>query len=139
MQLIPRCSWKPSKLTKRQIQSLESEGFLQKHLIGWRCALGHESPFEETEELTVFKSFFECGFGIPTSDFFRGILNFYQIELCHLSISMIGRQAMELFESTGSETDGLDNSLTKVPQGTSALEDPILDSTSAATLFSRST
>ena len=89
MQLIPKCSRKPSKLTKRQIQSLESEGFLQKHLIRWRCALGHESPFEETEELTTFKSFFKCGFEIPTSDFFRGILNFYQIELYHLTPNSI--------------------------------------------------
>jgi len=86
---IPECSWRPSILSKRQIQALEKEGFLTKHLSGWRDTLGHESPFEETEEVTIFRSFFECGFGIPTSDFFRGLLNSYRIELCHLTPNSI--------------------------------------------------
>ena len=86
---IPDCSWRSSILSKRQIQALEKEGFLTKHVSEWRDALDHESPFKETEEITVFRSFYECSFGIPTSDFFRGLLNFYKIELCHLTPNSI--------------------------------------------------
>uniref|UniRef100_K3XRP0 Transposase (putative) gypsy type domain-containing protein n=1 Tax=Setaria italica TaxID=4555 RepID=K3XRP0_SETIT len=39
--------------------------------------------------MVVFASFFERGFGIPTCDFFRGLLNYYKIELVHLNSNSV--------------------------------------------------
>lgn len=39
--------------------------------------------------MVVFTSFFECGFEIPTGDFFRGLLHYYKIELVHLNPNSI--------------------------------------------------
>jgi hypothetical protein len=37
----------------------------------------------------VFSSFFQCGFGLPAYNFFRGLLDQYQIELVHLNPNSI--------------------------------------------------
>ena len=55
------------------------------NIIGWRGAVGESFPTPNTNEIVVFESSFYRGFGLPTSNFFRGLLDFYQIELIHLN------------------------------------------------------
>jgi hypothetical protein len=45
--------------------------------------LGEDVPTPNTNEIVVFSSFFQRGFGLPTYDFLRGLLQHYQIELVH--------------------------------------------------------
>jgi hypothetical protein len=49
-----------------------------------RAAVGEQFPTEDVKEQVVFASFFERGFNLPTGDFFRGLLYYYQLELVHL-------------------------------------------------------
>nr|CAB3472497.1 unnamed protein product [Digitaria exilis] len=78
----PISDWPTSILKEKHIKALEADGFLPAQQISqWRSASGHEYPSEETEEITVWKAFYEVGFGMPTCDFFRRILQFYGIEL----------------------------------------------------------
>jgi hypothetical protein len=37
----------------------------------------------------VFSSFFQCGIGLLTYDFFRGLLDLYKIELVHLNPNFV--------------------------------------------------
>ena len=46
-------------------------------------------PYPDTEEIVSFESFFYRGFGLPTSEFFRGLLRYYGIELIHLNPNSI--------------------------------------------------
>lgn len=70
----------------RAIEEIVHNGFLpRKELSGWRSAEGEEFPSENTAEITVFRSFYECGFGVPTSDFFRRLIAFYGVELQQLT------------------------------------------------------
>jgi hypothetical protein len=52
--------------------------------VGWRLAAGEEFPAEGTDEAIVFLAHIEHEFGVPTGDFFRGLLFFYTIEVVHL-------------------------------------------------------
>jgi hypothetical protein len=42
--------------------------------VHWQKALGEVQPHEYPNETVVFAVFIECGFAIPSSDFFRGLL-----------------------------------------------------------------
>jgi hypothetical protein len=57
--------------------------------VGWRPAAGEEFPTEGTRETVVFLTHIKHGFGVPTGDFFRGILFFYKIDLVHRVINDI--------------------------------------------------
>lgn len=82
--------WAPSRVTEGSILELVQEGFLAERSISkYRTAFLQLHPTEDTEEITVFKSFFEVGFGIPTCDFFRRLLEFYGVELHHLNPNSI--------------------------------------------------
>ena len=62
--------WVMSKFIESDIQSLVDECLLQsRETLKWWSALGHTRPFEETNEIVLFLSFFQHGFGIPTTDF----------------------------------------------------------------------
>nr|AAL67589.1 putative gypsy-type retrotransposon protein [Oryza sativa Japonica Group]AAP55141.1 retrotransposon protein, putative, unclassified [Oryza sativa Japonica Group] len=54
-----------------------------------RPAFGEAFPTPDTHEIVVFAHFFYGGFSLPTSRFFRGILNFYGISLHHLNPNSI--------------------------------------------------
>ncbi len=58
-------------------------------VIGWRPACGEAFPTPDTHEVVVFSHFFYGGFSLPTSRFFRGILEFYGISLHHLNPNSI--------------------------------------------------
>nr|AAR87150.1 putative gypsy-type retrotransposon protein [Oryza sativa Japonica Group] len=62
---------------------------LAKEIIGWRLACGETFPTPDTHEVVVFSHFFYGGFSLPTSSFFRGILDFYGISLHHLNPNSI--------------------------------------------------
>jgi hypothetical protein len=55
----------------------------------WRPTVGEDIPTPNTNEIVVFASFFQCGFGLRACDFLRGLLDHYQIELIHLNPNSI--------------------------------------------------
>lgn len=57
--------------------------------LGWSPAKGKQSPPDSSSEIVVFAPFFEAGFGLPAGPFFRGMLNYYGIELHHLNPNSI--------------------------------------------------
>ena len=58
-------------------------------ILGWREAAGELFCTPNTDEIVVFDSFFYRGFSLPTCGFFRGLLEFYGIELVHLNPNSI--------------------------------------------------
>jgi hypothetical protein len=58
-------------------------------VLQWHPATGKDLPTPNTNEFVVFSSFFQCGFGLSACDFFRGLLDHYQIELVHLNPNSI--------------------------------------------------
>jgi hypothetical protein len=72
-------------MSEAKIQALVDRGLLRpKAEVEWRAAAGEQFPSEDVNEQVVFASFFERGFNLPTGDFFRGLLYYYQLELVHL-------------------------------------------------------
>jgi hypothetical protein len=58
-------------------------------VLQWRPAAREDIPTPNTNEIVVFSSFFQCGFGLPACDFFRRLLDHYKIKLVHLNPSVI--------------------------------------------------
>nr|ABF93728.1 retrotransposon protein, putative, unclassified [Oryza sativa Japonica Group] len=82
--------WAPSDVTEDNLKEMLAHGvLLAKEIIGWRPAFGEAFPTPDTHEIVVFAHFFYGGFSLPTSRFFRGILNFYGISLHHLNPNSI--------------------------------------------------
>ncbi|HET7713345.1 MAG TPA: hypothetical protein VFK94_02870, partial [Patescibacteria group bacterium] len=84
----PQLDWSPCILRKGQIEELIRHGFLPKN-SNWRCPERELFPTEDTHQIVVFKSFYEVGFGLPASDFFRRLLHYYGVELQHLNTNSI--------------------------------------------------
>jgi hypothetical protein len=55
----------------------------------WCPVIREDIPTPNTIEIVVFSSFFQQGFGLPTYDFLRGLLDHNQIELVHLNPNSI--------------------------------------------------
>nr|CAH66192.1 OSIGBa0144J05.4 [Oryza sativa]CAH66208.1 OSIGBa0096F13.3 [Oryza sativa] len=82
--------WALSDVTEENLKEMVAHGVLPgKEIIGWRPACGEAFPTPDTHEVVVFSHFFYGGFALPTSKFFRGILNFYGISLHHLNPNSI--------------------------------------------------
>jgi hypothetical protein len=82
--------WTPSDVTEENLKEMVAHGVLPaKEIIGWRPACGEAFPTPDTHEVVVFSHFFYGGFSLPTSRFFRGILEFYGISLHHLNPNSI--------------------------------------------------
>nr|CAE04439.2 OSJNBa0018J19.6 [Oryza sativa Japonica Group]CAH66343.1 OSIGBa0104J13.3 [Oryza sativa] len=82
--------WAPSDVTEDNLKEMVAHGVLPaKEIIGWRLAFGEAFQTPDTHEIVVFAHFFYGGFSLPTSRFFRGILNFYGISLHHLNPNSI--------------------------------------------------
>nr|CAE02224.1 OSJNBb0015C06.2 [Oryza sativa Japonica Group]CAI44626.1 B1168G10.10 [Oryza sativa Japonica Group] len=82
--------WAPSDVTEENLKEMVAHGVLPaKEIIGWRLAYGEAFPTPDTHEVVVFSHFFYGGFSLPTSRFFRGILEFYGISLHHLNSNSI--------------------------------------------------
>jgi hypothetical protein len=58
-------------------------------VLQWRPAKGEDIPTPNTKEIVVFFAFFQRRFGLPSCDFFHGLLRHYQIELVHLNPNSI--------------------------------------------------
>jgi hypothetical protein len=54
-------------------------------VLQWPPIIGDDLPTSNTNEIVMFSSFFQRRFGLPACDFFRGLLDHYQIELAHLN------------------------------------------------------
>jgi hypothetical protein len=60
-----------------------------KELCSWRICCGVTVPIEDTQESVVYVSFLIRGLALPISPFFRGLLDFYNLNLTHLNPNSI--------------------------------------------------
>jgi hypothetical protein len=73
-----------------EIYKLVANHFLlDRAVLQWRTAAGQDLPTPNTNEIVVFSSFFQRGFSLSACDFFRGLLDHYQIKLVHLNSNSI--------------------------------------------------
>jgi hypothetical protein len=82
--------WHKSKMSQATVQELENMGLLQSHaMIQWRAVEGEDYPMEGTLETVVFHDFVEHGLAVPVSEFFYALLQFWGIQLHHLTPQLI--------------------------------------------------
>ena len=75
-----------SKMSESLVQELENMGLLQAQgVIQWRAGEGEDYPMEGTLETIVFRDFVERGLALPMSEFFYALLQFWRIQLHHLT------------------------------------------------------
>jgi hypothetical protein len=60
-----------------------------KELCSWRICCGVTVPTEDTHESVIYVSFLLHGLALPISPFFRGLLDFYHLNLTHLNPNSI--------------------------------------------------
>jgi hypothetical protein len=78
-----------------EIHKLNANHFLPDcAVLQWCPATGEDLPTPNANEIVVFSSSLQRGFSLPTCDFFRGLLDHYQIELVHLNPNSILRIAI---------------------------------------------
>ena len=78
--------WLKSKMSDATVQELENMGLLQNQaVIQWRAAEGEDHPYEGTFETVMFRDFVERGLAVPISEFFHALLQFWGIQLHHLT------------------------------------------------------
>ena len=78
--------WRKSKMSESLVRELESMGLLQeKGLSQWRAGEGEDYPMEGTLETIMFRDFVECGLTLPMLEFFYRLLQFWGIQLHHLT------------------------------------------------------
>jgi hypothetical protein len=82
--------FQPSISDENVIRKLVASHFLPDHtMLQWRSTASEDILRPNTNEIVVFASFFQSGFGFLVCDFFYGHLDHYQIELVHLNSSSI--------------------------------------------------
>jgi len=78
--------WYKSKMSEAAVQELENLGLLQAQgVIQWRAGEGEDYPMEITLETVVFRDFVKRGLALPVSEFFYALLQFWGIQLHHLT------------------------------------------------------
>ena len=78
--------WESSKCSKSDLEFLVKQGFLPSiSVIQWHPALGDARLYENMGEIIGFVPYFERGLGLPSSNFFYGLLYYYRIQLHHLT------------------------------------------------------
>jgi len=78
--------WYKSKMSEAAVQELENLGLLQAQgVIQWRAGEGEDYPMEGTLETVVFRDFVERGLALSVSEFFYALLQFWGIQLHHLT------------------------------------------------------
>ena len=78
--------WRKSKMSQVAVQELENISLLQSQaIIQWRAGEGEDYPFEGTLETVIFRDFVERGLAIPVFEFFHALLQFWGIQLHHLT------------------------------------------------------
>jgi hypothetical protein len=83
----PAKEWKKSKLKTEDLLAMVNSGFLrEKEMNLWHTTAGDPYPMEKNpDEIPMFARFVECGLAIPASDFFKGLLRYYDIEYLNLN------------------------------------------------------
>jgi hypothetical protein len=75
-----------SVVSESDLLHLVSIGVLPpKELYSWRICRGVTVPTEDTHESIIYVPFLNCGLALPISPFFRGLLDFYRLNLTHLN------------------------------------------------------
>jgi hypothetical protein len=69
------------------LQALVNSGFLrEKEMDMWRATAGDPYPREKNPyEVPMFARFVERGLALPASDFFKGLIKYYDIEYLNLN------------------------------------------------------
>jgi hypothetical protein len=85
--LDPSREWKKSKAKTEDLLALLNSGFIrEKEVDSWRAAAGDPYPMEKSEdEISMFVRFAERGLTLPASDFFKGLLGYYDVEYLNLN------------------------------------------------------
>jgi hypothetical protein len=79
-----------STADETEILKLVENHFLpDRGVLRWWLAKGEDIPTPNMKEIMVLSSFFQRRFGLPSHDFFCGLLHHYQIELIHLNTNSI--------------------------------------------------
>jgi hypothetical protein len=79
-----------SIISEAELLHLVSIGVLPpRELCSWRICHGTTVPTEDTHESVVYAPFLLRGLGLPISPFFRGLIDFYHINLTHLNPNSI--------------------------------------------------
>ena len=82
----PFVAWKKCTASEAELQSLVSQGLLlDKSILQWKSCQGELLPTENSQEIPLFLSFCERGFGMPASPFFKEFLSFYNLQVHHLN------------------------------------------------------
>jgi hypothetical protein len=79
-----------SVVSESDLLHLVSVGVLPpKELCSWRICRGVTVPTEDTHESVIYVPFLIRGLALPISPFFRGLLDFYRLNLTHLNPNSI--------------------------------------------------
>jgi hypothetical protein len=79
-----------SVVSEPDLLHLVSIGVLPpKELCSWRICHGVTIPIEDTHESVIYVPFLLRGLALPISPFFRGLLDFYRLNLTHLNPNSI--------------------------------------------------
>jgi hypothetical protein len=79
-----------SVVSEPDLLHLVSIGVLPpRELCSWRICHGVTVPTEDTHESVIYVPFLLRGLGLPISPFFRGLLDFYRLNLTHLNPNSI--------------------------------------------------
>jgi hypothetical protein len=83
----PAKEWKKAELKTEDLLALVNCGFLrEKEMDLWRTAMGGPYPMEKNpDEIPMFTRFVEPGPVLPASEFFKGMLRYYDIEYLNLN------------------------------------------------------
>jgi hypothetical protein len=87
LRLNPNKEWKKSKAKIEDLLALLNSGSLrEKEVDMWRAAAGDPYPMEKNpDEIPMFTRFVERGLALPASNFFKGLLEYYDIEYLNLN------------------------------------------------------
>ena len=78
--------WRKSKMSESLVWELESMGLLQEQSVSqWHAGEGEDYPMEGTLETIMFRDFVERGLSLPVSEFFYRLLQFWRVQLRHLT------------------------------------------------------
>jgi hypothetical protein len=92
----PNREWKKSKAKTEDLLALLNSGFIrEKEVDMWRAAAGDPYPMEKNpDEIPMFARFTERGLSLPASDFFKGLMGYYDIEYLNLNPNRIFHTAV---------------------------------------------
>jgi hypothetical protein len=78
--------FRSSVVDEKELHKLVANHFLLDHaMLQWCPAAREDIPTPNKNEIVVFPSFFQRGFGLLAYNFFRGLLDHYKIKLVHLN------------------------------------------------------